>query len=107
MKAPHELKVLRVRECIATSDMIDTPERAAEYWRTNIPKADWYDPCKEAFVVLILNTRRRIIGHNLVTVGTLDTCTVHSREVFRAAIALAGHGLVLMHNLCASAHKLC
>ena len=59
--------------------MIDTPERAVEYWRANIPSAPWFDPAKEAFVVLVLNTRKRILGHKLVTVGTLDTCTVHRR----------------------------
>jgi DNA repair protein RadC len=97
MKTPHEFKVLRVRECVA-GEVMDTPERAAEYWRANIPQADWFDPAKEALVVLILNTRRRIIGHNLVTLGLLDTCYVHAREVFRPAILAAGSAIVLIHN---------
>ncbi len=97
-RAPHEFKVLRVRECAVESPIIDTPERAFEYWKTNIVKADWYDPCKEAFVVLVLNTRRRIIGHNLVTLGTLDSCQIHPREVFRPIIVAAGSAVILMHN---------
>ena len=97
MKTPHEFKVLRVRECVA-GEVLDTPERAVEYWRANIPQADWFDPAKEALVVLILNTRRRIIGHNLVTLGLLDTCYVHAREVFRPAIVAAGSAVVLIHN---------
>src|SRR6185312_9192626 len=97
MKAPHEFKVMRIRECVAT-DLIDTPQKAAEYWNTNIPQSQWYDEAKEAVVVLILNTRRRIIGHNLVTLGNLDTCLIHAREVFRPAIVAAGSAVVLMHN---------
>src|SRR4051812_35215180 len=97
MKVPHEFKVMRVRECVA-AEMIDTPERAADYWRANIPQAEWYDSAKEAVIVLILNTRRRIIGHNLVTLGSLDTCLIHAREVFRPAIVAAGSAIVLMHN---------
>ena len=97
MKTAYEFKVMRIRECVAT-EMIDTPERAADYWRSNIPQADWFDPAKEAFVVLILNARRRIIGHNLVTLGFLDTCFVHPREVFRPAIVAAGSAVILMHN---------
>ncbi len=89
MKSPSEFKVLSVREC-AGPDPIDTPERAANYWKNNIPQADWYDPAKEAFVVLVLNARRRLLGHNLVTLGSLDTCQVHPREVFRPVIAAAG-----------------
>ena len=97
MKPAHEFKVMRVRECVA-AEMIDTPERAADYWRNNIPQADWFDPAKEALVVLILNTRRRIIGHNLVTLGCLDACVVVPREVFRPAIVAAGHSIIIVHN---------
>ena len=97
MKSPIEFKILRIREC-APGPNLETPDQAAAYWRANIPQADWFDPAKEAFVVLVLNTRRRIIGHNLVALGTLDTCTVHSREVFRPAICAAGSAIVLMHN---------
>jgi DNA repair protein RadC len=98
MNPPHEFKVMRVRECIAPAEMIDTPDRAAEYWRTNIPTADWFDPCKEAFIVLILNTRRHILGHNLVAIGSLDSVTVMPREVFAPILAMAGHAAILMHN---------
>jgi DNA repair protein RadC len=97
MKIPHEFKVMRIRECVA-GDILDTPERAVAYWHANIPYADWFDESKEAVVVLILNTRRRIIGHNLVTLGLLDTCYVHAREVFRPAIVAAGNCIILMHN---------
>ena len=82
MKSPTEFKILSVREC-AGPDPIDTPERAATYWKNNLPQADWYDPAKEAFVVLVLNTRRRLLGHNLVGLGTLDSCQVHRRPDVR------------------------
>jgi len=98
MKPSHEFKVMRVRECLPASPLIQTPQEAADYWRTHITPADWYDPCKEALVVLVLNTRRRIVGHNLVTLGSLDSCCVYPREVFRPAIAAAGSAIVLMHN---------
>jgi DNA repair protein RadC len=80
------------------TQLLDQPELVANYWRQNIPKADWYDPMKEALVVLVLNTRRRIIGHNLVSLGNLDTCTLHAREVFRPVIVSAGSAIVLVHN---------
>jgi len=97
MKSPSEFKVMRVRECVPTQ-LVETPQAAADYWRSNVTVAPWFDPAKEAFVVLVLNTRRRILGHNLVTLGSLDTCGVHPREVFRPAIVAAGHAVILMHN---------
>jgi DNA repair protein RadC len=53
---------------------------------------------KEALVVLVLNTRKRIIGHNLVALGSLDTCPVVPLSVFRPVIVAAGSAIVLIHN---------
>jgi len=89
---------MRVRECIASADLVDTPDRAFDYWKANVATAPWFDPAKEAFVVLILNTRRRILGHNLVALGGLDNVVVHPREVFRPVIVAAGSALILVHN---------
>ena len=94
---PHEFKVVCVRECVAT-ELIENPEQAVKYWRENIPQAPWFDPMKEAFVVLVLNTRKCILGHNLVALGSLDTCPVTPLHVFRPAIALSAAGLILVHN---------
>jgi DNA repair protein RadC len=94
---PHEFKVVCVRECVAT-ELIESPEQAVKYWRENIPQAPWFDPMKEAFVVLVLNTRKCILGHNLVALGSLDTCPVTPLHVFRPAIALSAAGLILAHN---------
>ena len=98
MRSPLEIKVVCLRECVAPFHPLDTPQRAADYWHANIASAPWFDPCKEALVVLVLNTRRRILGHNLVALGTLDSVNVHAREVFRPVIALAGHAFVMAHN---------
>jgi len=94
---PHEFKVVCVRECVGT-EIVDHPEQAVKYWRDNIPQAPWFDPMKEALVVLVLNTRKRILGHNLVALGSLDTCPVTPLHVFRPAIVQSAASLILMHN---------
>jgi DNA repair protein RadC len=53
---------------------------------------------RECLAVLLLNTRRRIKGHQLVSTGLLDTILIHPREVFRAAIVAAAFAIVLMRN---------
>jgi DNA repair protein RadC len=89
-----------LRECPLPDAMLlcDTPKCAADYWRAHVEKAPYFNPDVECFVVLHLNTRRRIKGHHLVSIGTLDTLLVHSREVFRAPIVAAASAIVLMHN---------
>ena len=48
--------------------------------------------------MLLLNTRKRVKGHQLVSIGTMDTILVHPREVFRLAIIAAASAVIVMHN---------
>ena len=52
----------------------------------------------EAFQVLLLNTRKKLIRVEEISEGTLDTILVHPREVFRAAIAANAAAMILVHN---------
>lgn len=100
MKAPQEYKVVSLRECPVPETLLlcDTPEKAVEYWQQHIAPHPYFNPECECFVVLMLNTRRRVRGHQLLTLGTQDTLLVHAREVFRAAIITAAAAVILMHN---------
>jgi len=100
MKAPQEFKVVSLRECPTPESLLicETPEQVAEYWRLNIATHPYHNPECECLAVLILNTRRRVKGHHLVSIGTMDTILVHPREVFRAAIVCAASALVLAHS---------
>lgn len=53
---------------------------------------------QEHFVVLFLNARGRITGHQLVSMGTLTASLVHPRETFRAAIAANAAQIIVVHN---------
>jgi DNA repair protein RadC len=95
-----EYKVVALRECPLPEQMriCDTPDTAADYWRLNVATNPYFNPECECFVVLLLNTRRRVKGHQLVTIGTLDTLLVHPREVFKVAVVSSAAAVVLMHN---------
>jgi hypothetical protein len=104
---PKEFKVVALRDCPVPTRLCDTPERVAEYWRSVITAHPYFNGDVETFTVIMVNTRRRIIGHTLISTGTLDTLLVHAREVFRPAIVANSAAIVLTHNLCVAAHKLC
>lgn len=76
----------------------DTPELAVQYWKTHIETDERFNPDVEHSYVLILSTRRKIKGHALVSVGTIDTCLMHPREVYRTAIVANASAIVLAHN---------
>ncbi len=97
---PYEYKVVPPRECPTpeTLQLCDTPQKAADYWRRHVPANPYFNPEAECFTVLLLNTRRRIKAHHIVTIGTLDTILVHPVAVFRLAVVTSTAAVILMHN---------
>ena len=53
---------------------------------------------REHFVVLLLDGKNRIVGFNVVSIGSLTAALVHPREVFKAAILSNAAALILVHN---------
>ncbi len=95
-----EYKVVALRDCPLpeTMQLCDTPDQVADYWRLHIATHPYFNPDCECMVVLILNTRKRVRGHHLVSIGTMDTLLVHPREIFNVAVSLKAASLVLVHN---------
>jgi DNA repair protein RadC len=56
------------------------------------------DLAVEEFRLLALDAQHRVVRELLITRGILDSSLVHPREVFRAAIAEAAAGIVVLHN---------
>ncbi len=81
------------RESIGSAPLLDTPSRIAELL------ADTASGWKaERMLVLLLNTRCRLIRMETVTEGLVDQVLVHPREIFRPAIASGAHSIVMVHN---------
>jgi DNA repair protein RadC len=98
--SPYEYKVTALRECPTPEQLqtCETPDKAADYWRLHIATHPHFNPDCECLVVLLLNTRRKVKGHYLVSIGTMDTLLVHAREVFRIGIMTSASALVVVHN---------
>jgi DNA repair protein RadC len=73
--------------------LLDTPERIAGLLREQVRNLP-----AEQFLVVLLNTRRRLIKTERISQGTLDTILVHARDVFRSAITANASAIVLVHN---------
>jgi antirestriction protein ArdC len=99
-RTAQEYKVVALRECPVPEALMkcDTPDKAAEYWGIHVARHPHFNPECECLVALLLNSQKRIKGHHLVSVGTLDTALVHAREVFRAAVTASAAAVILMHN---------
>lgn len=53
---------------------------------------------KEHFICLFLNTKNIVITKELIAVGSLNSCIVHPREVFRQAIKRCSASIICIHN---------
>jgi DNA repair protein RadC len=95
--APETKPAVQIlRETEATT--LDDPEKTAEFLRKHAPESPRWTPGREQMIVLHLNTRRRVIDWQISTTGTLDTLLCHPREIFRGAITVNAHAILIAHN---------
>jgi len=64
----------------------------------NLLQPDMENLDKEHFIILILNTRNRLIKKENIFIGTLDNSIIHPREVFKPAIIESAASIILAHN---------
>lgn len=53
---------------------------------------------REKLYVILINSHRKVIGINLVSVGTVDKVMMHPREIFKPAILLGAAAIIMVHN---------
>lgn len=53
---------------------------------------------REHFRALLLNTKNHIIRVETISIGTLNTSTIHPRELFKPAIRFSAASIILVHN---------
>jgi len=53
---------------------------------------------REAFVVVALDVKHRVIGVNIVSIGDLSGTLAHPREVYKPAILLNAGAIIVAHN---------
>jgi len=98
-KSPvFEVRVQRINETPG-SFRVESPEAVDLYWHEKIARMPWFDPEREMCVSILLNTHHTAFAHSFVSIGTLNESIVHPRDVFRGAIALSAHSIVLAHCL--------
>ena len=99
-RQPKEFKPVSLRECHFFDDqpILETPATAADYWRRQVATEARFNPHAESLVLLMLNRRRRLLGHVVLSQGTKDTLLFNVREALRAAVLAGADGVLVMHN---------
>ena len=53
---------------------------------------------QECFLVLYLDTKNRIVKHEITNIGTLNSTQTHARDVFRTAVKENVNAIIIAHN---------
>lgn len=92
MEKIYEIQTIKqeVRETAKDRYTIRSPFDVVEHAYDLIGELD-----REAFLVMVLNTKNQIIAYHLCHLGSLNSSVVHPREVFKAAILNNGASLII------------
>ena len=88
-----ELKAnLAVRETAIDGTPLVTPPQVEAFL------SDMKALAQEAFVVVTMNAKNRVIQRHLVSIGVVDSALVHPRETFLPAILDGASSVIVAHN---------
>ncbi len=74
-------------------DTLSSPQSSGEFLRLKLAQEE-----REVFACLFLDARHRVIDLRVLFKGTIDSATVHPREVVKAALQLNAAAAILTHN---------
>lgn len=78
--------------------LLDTPEKVYDFYKAVIATEENFESNKEHIIVIALNARLRLIGYNIVSVGTVSETSAHPREILRPVLLSAASAFHLIHN---------
>jgi DNA repair protein RadC len=72
---------------------LDTPARIFELLGTEMRQLG-----KESLRVVLLDTKLRLLRHEEISLGSLNECLAHPREILRPAVLHNAYAFILVHN---------
>lgn len=88
-----DVQLVREGSLQADRRYIRSPEDAFE-----ILKSYFLNKTQEHFLMLMLNTKNRLLGVSVVSIGTVDAALVSPRDVFIRALGSSCSAIIVAHN---------
>lgn len=74
-------------------DVLSSPAAVVDFARVKLAGLP-----HEAFMVIYLNVKNRVIEHEILQEGTVDRAIIYPRQIIKAALTHKAAGLILSHN---------
>jgi DNA repair protein RadC len=88
-----ELCAAYLSEQIQGRDALSSPRAVVDFARAKLAGLP-----HEAFMVIYLNAKNEVLGHDIVHEGTVDRAVIYPRRVIESALARRAAALILVHN---------
>lgn len=93
LKCIAELAIRMAKEKASVSLCFNSPGTVAEYYMERMRHEE-----KEKILLLLLDSKLRLLEEAIVSVGTINASLLSSRDVFIKAIRSGASNLMLLHN---------
>ena len=87
-----EMRLALIKEPGVKPQAVMTPDDLERF----VEPLKYYDT--EHFVSFHLDAKMQVIGHQIVSRGTISSSLVHPREVFKAALLANSFAMIVAHN---------
>jgi DNA repair protein RadC len=93
LRATLELTERYLGEQLNNNDIFTSPKHVEDY--LSVQMRDYQ---REVFSVLLLDSRHQLLGYHELFHGTIDTTSVHPREVVKLALEKNAAAVIVAHN---------
>lgn len=93
LRATLELTERYLGEQLNNNDIFTSPRQVEDY--LSVQMRDYQ---REVFSVLLLDSRHQLLGYHELFHGTIDTTSVHPREVVKLALEKNAAAVIVAHN---------
>jgi len=83
----------RVNSGVICERVVNSSEDIAKYYIERMKGLK-----REHLIAVFLDSKNKIIGDKVISIGTLNSSLVHPREVFKEAIKNSANAIILVHN---------
>jgi DNA repair protein RadC len=93
IRVAKELRIACLRETLPREDALSSPEAVTAFAREKIAGLP-----NEAFMVVYLNVKNKVLAAEVVQEGTVDRAAVYPRRLAERALAHHAASVILVHN---------
>jgi DNA repair protein RadC len=80
-------------EKMKQKDVLSSPQAVLDFARVKLAGLP-----HESFMVIFLNTKNKVLDHNIIQEGTVDRAVIYPRRIVEEALSHHAAGLILVHN---------